>query len=114
MMKSLLISCLLLLSAGTAVADTMCAGKVNGVYVNQSGDLAINPDWGQGWIVLCNVNQSRFGTTVSACKSWQAQAMMALATKLTAEVFYAGPTYTCNQVPTSSNSPDPAFFLVTN
>lgn len=102
-----------ILMSTSCLADTYwCAGKLNGVYVTDGGDVVINGAWRSDWTRVCNLNSSDSSDTVT-CSVWYSLAATAVKEQVTVQMMIALPSgQNCATISTYNSAPRPYYMML--
>ncbi|WP_137940296.1 hypothetical protein [Chitinivorax sp. B] len=112
----LAVALLLSMMQSAEAAPIWCVGKFQKLYISESGELFVLPDWRQDWVQLCNMNADSKGITPTVCGTMFAAAKTAVSTKAVTTIAYwdreSPAPAACNVVPTYQNAPAPGYIML--
>ncbi|NQY33693.1 MAG: hypothetical protein HRT37_01735 [Alteromonadaceae bacterium] len=105
---------LLLLSLGASSASAgyiYCTGKVENIYIHQSGDIVIYGEWRKDFTKICNTKNS----DVVTCSLWASSVTTAVKDNPDVKVqYFVSDDTTCATLGTYQNAPDPGYVMILN
>jgi len=92
-------------------AQLWCSGKVTHMLTYSSGEVMIMSDYRGDWTSICNIETVRAGVSVSTCKNWAAQVVLAMGLDKTVTVFYPSDPAVkdCRSIPSYHAAPSPGY-----
>lgn len=94
-------------------AAQWCTGTLDNLIVYSNGDLVARFNWRGDYVRVCNMNGTMGQITPVTCAGWLSLAKSAIQRGVSTIVYYPeGPS--CAAMPTYSNAPEPAYFMLQN
>jgi hypothetical protein len=112
MKKTLFFGLCLLSFQPFAAENIWCSGKLEGVYINSSGEVTIKGNWNSNWTSICNTKNPNAGIDLATCSLWASYAATAVKDKLEVMLMYSSTTYQCNTLPSYGSTPVPYYFML--
>lgn len=111
MLKKILTIALFIFSTNSYSAVN-CTGTIEYMYISNSGQVIIYPSWRMGYTQICNITQTWGNVTAETCKGWISLVLTARTSSKTIRIPYPNGSYTCLDLPTYANAPEPVYVMI--
>ena len=104
------IAILLLVTSFSSFSTLYCSGKVDDIYISDTGDVVIRGLWRNNWTKICNLKDA----DVVTCSLWTSLLSNAVKENLKVNVSYNNSAGSCSSLATYGGTPKPRYVMLYN